>query len=273
MGQYTILCVDDEENILTALERTFLEEDNYEILTAKSGEDGLKILEGTQVDLIISDQRMPGMSGVEFLKKARELYPDTIRIALSGYADFDTITRAINEGEIYRLLQKPWEEIELLSTVKDTLEKHELKRENKNLQDEIRKQNGELRELTVRLEEKVEERTLELMLRNQTLLLSQEIVDDISIPVLGVGSDGTIALVNKSAQVIYGKNGIPLIGTDIQESLPDTIVAVIKEVFQSKTAQTVTNISYNHCRFSVKCLPLTGQFADKGVVLETMVIE
>ena len=98
MSQYTILCVDDEENILTALERTFLEEEDYEILTANSGEEGLKLLEGNQVDLIISDQRMPGMSGVEFLKKARELYPDTIRIALSGFADFDTITKAINEG-------------------------------------------------------------------------------------------------------------------------------------------------------------------------------
>ena len=115
MKRHTILCVDDEENILSALERVFLEEDNYEIITANSGKEGLKILEERPVDLIMSDQRMPEMSGTEFLKKSRVLYPDTIRIVLSGFSDFDTVTKAINEGEIYRLIQKPWEDSELLS--------------------------------------------------------------------------------------------------------------------------------------------------------------
>ena len=127
--------------------------------------------------------------------------------------------------------------------------------------------------MNFRLEEKVKERTQELMIRNQTLQLSQEVLDDISIPVIGVSSDGVIAMINKSAQAFYGNNSIPLIGTDIEESLPSSIVAIIKEVFQSKITKAITDVSYNHHKVTIKCLPLSGRLAGKGVVLETMVIE
>jgi len=271
MNQYSILCVDDEENILSALKRVFLEEENYGIITANSGEKGLEILKGRPVDLIISDQRMPGMSGTEFLKKARELYPDTIRIVLSGFSDFDTITKSINEGEIYRLIQKPWEDDDLLLTVKDSLEKYELMRVNRKLQEEIKKQNKELKTLNLQLEEKVEERTQELLLRNQILLLSQEILHNISTPIIGVSNDETIVFINKQAQDIYENKGISWIGKDIGEVFSEDIINSVKKVFQTQQPQIIKNISYNHHRLAVKCLPLSGQFAKKGVILETRV--
>jgi len=271
MNRYTILCVDDEENILSSLERVFLEEGDYEIITANSGEEGLKILKERPVDLIISDQRMPGMNGTEFLRKARKLYPDTIRIVLSGFADFDTITKAINEGEIYRLIQKPWEDDDLLLAVKDSLDKYDLMRENKKLQEGIRKQNEELRTLNLQLEEKVRERTQELLLRNQVLLLSQEMLHNISTPIIGISNDETIVFINKQAQDIYENKGISVIGKNVGEVFSEDIINSVKKVFQTQQSQIVENISYNYHRLTIKCLPLSGQFAERGVILETSV--
>jgi len=128
----SILLVDDEANILGSLRR-LLRRENYELLTATSAEEGLKILEQREVNLIISDQRMPGMQGVEFLKKAMELCPDTIRIILSGYTDVDTVTAAINEGRVYQFILKPWNDEELKITIKRALEQYELQMENKKL--------------------------------------------------------------------------------------------------------------------------------------------
>lgn len=271
MSRYSILCVDDEENILSSLERVFLEEEDYEIITANGGEKGLAILKERAVDLILSDQRMPGMSGTEFLKQARALHPDTIRIVLSGYADFDTITAAINEGEIYRLIQKPWQEDELLLVVKDSLEKYDLTRENKKLQEKISKQNEELKTLNQQLEERIKDRTRELEISNQVLLLSQEILHHLSSPTMGIGSDGMIALINKAAQDIYEQNGMSLMGKYIEDVFSEDMVNIIQKTFQTKRIQTAAGIVYNHHRLALRCLPLSGPFAERGIILETEV--
>ena len=271
MSHYTILCVDDEENILSSLERVFLEEENYEIVTANSGEEGLKVLKERPVDLIISDQRMPGMSGTEFLKEARKLYPDTIRIVLSGFSDFDTITKAINEGEIYRLIQKPWEDGELLLAVKDSLEKYELMRENRKLQEEVKKQNEELKVFNLQLEEKVKQRTQDVMLRNQALLLSQEMLYNISTPIVGISSDEMIVFINKRAQNIYENNGTSVLGKDVEEVFTENIVNLIKKVFQTQQSQIIENVTCNHHKLVLKCMPLSGKSAEKGIILETIV--
>jgi diguanylate cyclase (GGDEF)-like protein/PAS domain S-box-containing protein len=104
----TLLLVDDEPNILKALQR-LLVHDGYQILTAGSGQEGLAMLEDHDVDVIISDQRMPSMTGVEFLTRAKEVCPQTVRIVLSAYSDFDAVTDAINHGTIYKFFTKPWD--------------------------------------------------------------------------------------------------------------------------------------------------------------------
>ena len=271
MSQYAILCVDDEENILSALERVFFEIENYEIITANSGEKGLEILKERPVDLIMSDQRMPGMSGTEFLKKARSLSPDSIRIVLSGFADFDTVTQAINEGEIYRLIQKPWEDSELLSVVKDCLEKHTLICENKKLQEEIKRQNEDLKTFNLQLEEKVKERTQELSLRNQVLALSQEMLHQVSTAIIGVSSDEIIVLINKQAQDICESNGKPLIGKTIEEIFSEDVANGVRETFRVQKLHTIENVNCNHHQVSIRCMPLAGQYADKGAILEITV--
>lgn len=114
----TLLLVDDEPNILTSLSR-LLRRENYRILTAATCEEALTQLAEHQVGVIIIDQRMPGMSGTELLARARSMHPKTVRMVLSGYTALESLTEAINRGEIYKFLTKPWEDAELIQTVRD----------------------------------------------------------------------------------------------------------------------------------------------------------
>lgn len=116
-----ILLVDDEELVTEALERLFHGE-GLEPLTASSAESAFAILEREDIDVIISDQRMPGLNGVEFLTLTRKLYPDAIRIMLTGYATVESALRAINEGEVYRLFLKPCDFSVLKRVVLEALE-------------------------------------------------------------------------------------------------------------------------------------------------------
>ena len=119
----TLLLVDDEPNISSALRR-LLRADRYRIFTAISGAEGLDILARHRVGVIIADQRMPAMSGSEFIARARALFPDTVRMILSGYTDLQSVTEAVNHGEIYRFMSKPWNDAELRETVRNAFERY-----------------------------------------------------------------------------------------------------------------------------------------------------
>lgn len=157
----TLLFVDDEPSILSALRRLFRPH-GYRILVAESGAAGLAILEQEAVDLIISDMRMPEMDGATFLKHVRERWPNTMRILLTGYADVTSTVAAINEGEIYRYIAKPWDDHDIVATVKEALQRQQLESENKRLTILTQAQNEELKTLNTGLEQKVAERTAEL---------------------------------------------------------------------------------------------------------------
>ena len=116
-SERTLLLLDDEENVLRSLARLF-RRDGYRILTANSVREAFDLLASNTVQVILSDQRMPDMSGTEFLTRVRDLYPDTVRLVLSGYTDLATITDAINHGAIYRFLTKPWNDDELREHIK-----------------------------------------------------------------------------------------------------------------------------------------------------------
>src|ERR1700679_1975628 len=113
----TLLIVDDEDAVRRALTRA-LRSDGYRMLTAGSGEEGLALLEREPVEVVISDHRMGALSGIEFLKKVRERLPDTLRILLTGFADLQMAITAINDGELYRFLTKPWEDADLRQAIR-----------------------------------------------------------------------------------------------------------------------------------------------------------
>ena len=168
--KHSILLVDDEVSITKALQRLFRRE-GYNILTASSGQEGLEQLKSAErpVSLIISDQRMPQMTGAEFLEKAKEIFPDAIRFLLTGYSDMEAIVDAVNKGEIHRYLTKPWNDDDLLLQVRQSLEQYELVSENRRLLILTNKQNEELSALNKGLERKVEERTQEIGKKNKDL--------------------------------------------------------------------------------------------------------
>ncbi len=120
----TILFVDDEQSILTSLRRLLRKED-WNLIFADSGANGLEILKENQVDLVVSDLRMPGMDGMAFLKQVKDLYPYIVRIILSGYADQKTVTQALSEEHVHQILSKPWEEEDIKGIIQNALNQSE----------------------------------------------------------------------------------------------------------------------------------------------------
>jgi response regulator RpfG family c-di-GMP phosphodiesterase len=165
---WRILCVDDEPNILASLRRLFRKH-GYEVFTAEGGGDGLRVLEQNGIDLVVSDMRMPSMDGAQFLGQVRERWPDTVRILLTGYADMASTVEAINKGEIYRYINKPWDDNDMLMVARHALERKELLREKQRLEALTQRQNEELKSLNAGLELKVEQRTAEIRQVNSFL--------------------------------------------------------------------------------------------------------
>lgn len=137
-----ILYVDDEVNNLQAFKATFRRD--YKIFLAESASQGRELLKEQEVNLIITDQRMPEENGVEFLKSIIPLYPDPIRILLTGYSDIQAVIDAINKGKVYHYLTKPWEEDYLRTVIKNAFEVYALRKENKQLTSSLLKANDQL---------------------------------------------------------------------------------------------------------------------------------
>lgn len=124
-SERVLLLVDDEENVQISLKR-ILRREGYTILTASSAEEALEVMEQNRVNVVLSDQRMPGMSGVEFLRRVKIMYPDAVRMILSGYTEVGTLTDAINKGEIYQFITKPWENEALIALIREAFVRYEL---------------------------------------------------------------------------------------------------------------------------------------------------
>ena len=136
--EYTILIVDDEENILRSLRRQLVDLE-YTVLTVSSGYKALELLDSREIAVIISDQRMPEMTGTQFLSLAKEKNPDTVRILLTAFCDMKDTVDAINKGEIFRYINKPWEEDELKRTVCEAVDRYSHNRDTKRVVEELKR--------------------------------------------------------------------------------------------------------------------------------------
>ena len=153
-----LLLVDDEENILRSLQRV-LRKEPYELTTATSGDQAIGLMKKQSFDLVISDARMPGMDGPTLLATIKKKDPECIRILLTGYADIDSTVKAINDGQIYRYISKPWDDDELRLILRQALAFQQSERRRLALEKLTRKQNRELQDLNKTLEQKVRDRT------------------------------------------------------------------------------------------------------------------
>ncbi len=146
MDKHPVLLVDDEEVVLE-ITADAIGRDNYNIFFAKSGEEGLSVLESQEVHMVISDQKMTGMSGLEFLKEVQQKYKYIITIMLTGYAEVDTAVEAINEAGVYKFIVKPWNAFDLRTTVFRALESRHLMMEKEKLLEQIMEYETLLRRL------------------------------------------------------------------------------------------------------------------------------
>lgn len=217
----TLLLVDDEQNILSALKR-LLRRDGYQILTANSGQEGLELLAGNQVDVILSDQRMPGMNGVEFLRTAKGTYPDTVRIVLSGYTELQSVTDAINEGAVYRFLTKPWEDQLLRDHIEEAFQHKEMADENRRLNLQVRTANQSLAAANRQLEEVLQQQRQQIVRDEASLDIVREALQHVPLPVIGLDDDNMVAFANDAAHALFEDAG-PILGSDATQLMPELL--------------------------------------------------
>ena len=255
--RYNILLLDDEKNILNSLKR-LLRREPYNLLLANTAAEGIKLLNETEAQIIISDYRMPGKNGIEFLKEVKKICPESIRMVLSGYADIDAIIKAVNEGEIYKFLTKPWNDEELKITVKRAIEQYELQKENKSL-------TLELKALNKSLEAKVEERTMELKIRNDVLLLSQEVMECLPFAIIGLDREGLITLANQKSVKLF-QGGESFLGERFVGRLPAKVTESISAMNMEKDME-IEDVQVNEKIFRVRVSTLGAEGNARGLIL------
>jgi FixJ family two-component response regulator len=258
-----ILIVDDEANVLTALRR-MLHREPYQVHTANTAEEALEMLREKEVSLIISDYRMPSMNGVTFLQQAKELQPDSVRIILSGFADIGAIIDAVNRGEIFKFIAKPWNDDELKMTISLSLEHWQLLKRNKELSGELLSKNQELQLLNDNLEAEIARRSRDLFLKDRRYLLSQFIVEHTPVALFGIDESGMIALANRNTETVIGKPAGAIIGTRFQDAFEPEIAELIRKLMMRNEAG-IREIE-SHCRtfvlhfVPIKMVSLAGSY-------------
>lgn len=214
------------------------------------------------VQVVITDQRMPKMTGIEFLQEVKERYPNTVRVILSGYEDVNIIIEAINTNAIYRFLTKPWNDKELKATIRQCLAQYGLINQNQLLMEKIKVQNEELRRLNEDLEDTVAERT-------QSLRMSQEILAELPVPVVGVSKEGIIVLVNEIARKTFSSLGQLGPDIDMQDIFPAEIIEKLELVFRDTTQEEICpfTIRWDDRDVHIRLSSLKGKDDVRGCIL------
>ncbi len=258
MDVNAILLVDDEQQILNSLRR-LLRKEPYRIFTADSGAAALEILSETPLQMIISDQRMPQMSGTELLQKAREISPDTIRVMLSGYAEPEAILSSINQGEVFRFIAKPWNDDELKTTIRQCLEHYAIVQENRRLQEESAQHVVQLEDLNRLLQSSVE-------MRARSLQFSQEVLEHLPLSVLGISHEEEIILTNVTARENFSGLKCLVPGAEMADVLPHEAVEAIRQCLTATECE-VFDFTWDDQSYHARPRKLGTDSEPRGLVL------
>jgi two-component system NtrC family sensor kinase len=261
------LLVDDEQSILNSICRLLFEEP-YDVLTFDNPREALEILHNASVSLVVSDYKMPEMDGITFLEEARRLHPDAPRIILSGYLDIDAITECVNRAGAYKFIIKPWNDDDLKLTIRKALEHFDLVMENRRLYETVTQQNRRLVAFNEELEQRVRERTQELSLRNQALILSQDILENLFAAIVGISNEGFVVFVNKRANMVFGQDRGSLMSYHIDDAFSGELLEVVRRTAREQRPVRWEDFLYSGHRLSLSCFPLGGTFKGKGIILE-----
>lgn len=253
----TLMLVDDEPNILAALKR-LLRRDGYAILTANSGEEGLALLEDNAVDVIVSDQRMPGMMGVDFLRAAKEKYPDTVRIVLSGYTELKSVTDAVNEGAIYKFLTKPWEDSQLRGHIAEAFRRKEIEDENRRLNMEIHTANQELAAANKQLGMVLKQKQQKIARDEVSLDIVREVLEHLPLPIIGLDNQAMVVFMNAASTAFLAPIGL-MPGCDLAYVLPS-----LSESIHDIREHVTRVVEIDGAWFSVTCRSMGAQSQSRG---------
>lgn len=263
----SILFIDDEKNILTALKRLCSYEE-YNVYTANNGAEAIDILKNNDIWVIVTDMQMPEMNGIELLQQVRELRKDAVRMVLSGYSDNELILNAINKGHIWRYLTKPWNDQDLLITIKNAFEYYEKKVEVKKLLAEVEQKNLELKEFNDKLENEVKKRTTQLENEKEVMkmIVSNE---DKNIVIQKICN--LISFKLKNRDVFIYLNNFPSIFTRSRSVLDPEIENIIrnrnwKKVAKNNTKYLLIDIEQNSKNYGV--LIVEGKYNHDQVIEE-----
>ena len=207
--KHKILFIDDEENILKALKRLF-RKSPYETFFELSGKDALETLRNEEISVLVTDMRMPEMTGVELIIEANKINPLCIKTILSGYADINDIMTAINSGHVHNYITKPWNESELMVSLMNATELYERRINEKNLLKELNEKNAELENLNKNLETIIKDRTWELQANNLILnsimegKTQPEIMTQISELISRITGDKDVLIYDAGSAKIFG---------------------------------------------------------------------
>lgn len=222
-----LLLVDDEENVLRSLHR-LLRRDGYNLHLANSVQMAFEVLSKHPIDVVVSDHRMPEQNGTDFLCKVKALYPQTVRLMLSGYTEVNSVTEAINEGSIYKFLTKPWDDDQLRANIREAFQRHAMESENIRLHREIEDVNLTLLDLNHALEQQLQDKNERIERDTSVAGVMQEMLDYLPLGVLGVDSAGEVVWVNRWAADLFQSS----IATYIAQSsrlLPSPLPELIED--------------------------------------------
>ena len=226
MSDPLIICVDDEPNILNAMKRS-LRKEPFILKTASSGEEGLRLVQQEDPDIIISDYRMPGMTGIEFLREVKALHPSTITMILSGFADASVILESFNEGQVFRFLTKPWTDDDLKMAIRQCLIHRDLAARHDKTVEQLTARHQELAAINETLGES-------LARKDRSVSLLQQLLAMTLTPILGLEHDGTVVAANAAAMGMLQKSQHEIVGVPFGTVLPHEVVGAINQVLAEK---------------------------------------
>jgi len=212
--------------------------------------------------VIVSDQRMPGMTGVEFLRTAKVSCPNTVRIVLSGYTELQSVTDAVNEGAIYKFLTKPWDDELLREHIAEAFRHKEMADENQRLDLEVRTANQELALANRQMEEMLRQTQQQITRTEVSLEIVREILRHVVTPLVGIDENNMVAFANSSAEAVLGGFG-GLLGTDVCQILPE--LSAVGERIANQPARC--DVQRNGAWYEVTVSPMGEKSRSRGTLI------
>ncbi|HUG21664.1 EAL domain-containing protein [Piscinibacter sp.] len=249
-----LLLLDDEPNILRSLRRVFRAQ-TCTIHTATTPDEAFELLARHPVGVVMSDQRMPLMRGTDFLARVKRLYPDTVRIVLSGYTELQSVTDAINEGAIYKFLTKPWNDLQLNDEIEQAFRQHEMVAESQLLQQRLRESNKQL-------ESRLQHNEERLQREEAALDVTHEALGVVPVPILGIDASGMIALSNAAADALLG-GGVSVVGAHVADVLPPELA----DRLENGTRHGLRLVRIGDAMYDVRCNDLGAASRGMGTVI------